>query len=166
MKSNEKEKVMQDFKDKKYDILVSTSVVEVGIDVPDATIMIIEDADRFGLSQLHQFRGRVGRSEMQSYCFLFAKSSALSKSRLKAMEKFSSGFDIADEDLKLRGPGEFLGTRQSGIPDIAMQHISNVKLIEIAHDYAENTLQESPDLAKYPLLKKELGKFQQNVHLE
>jgi ATP-dependent DNA helicase RecG len=166
LKSNEKEKVMQDFKNKKYDILVSTSVVEVGIDVPNATIMIIEDADRFGLSQLHQFRGRVGRNDLQSYCFLFAKSSTLSKSRLRAMEKFSSGFDIADQDLKLRGPGEFLGTRQSGIPDVAMQHISNVKLIEIAHEYAEKTLKESPDLKKFPLLEKEISKFQKNVHLE
>lgn len=82
------------------------------------------------------------------------------------MEKFSSGFDIADQDLKLRGPGEFLGTRQSGIPDVAMQHISNVKLIEIAHEYAEKTLKESPDLKKFPLLEKEISKFQKNVHLE
>ena len=166
LKSNEKEKIMQDFNDKKYDILVSTSVVEVGIDIPNASIMIIEDADRFGLSQLHQFRGRVGRSEHQSYCFLFAKSSALSKSRLKAMEKYSSGFDIAEEDFRLRGPGEFFGTRQSGLPDIAMQHITNVKLIEIASDYAKETLKENPSLKKYPLLQKELEKFQKNVHLE
>ena len=166
LKSNEKEKIMQDFNDKKYDILVSTSVVEVGIDIPNASIMIIEDADRFGLSQLHQFRGRVGRAEHQSYCFLFAKSSALTKSRLKAMEKYASGFDIAEEDFKLRGPGEFFGTRQSGLPDIAMQHVTNVKLIEIASDYAEETLKENPSLKKYPLLQKELEKFQKNVHLE
>ncbi|MDD5397284.1 MAG: ATP-dependent DNA helicase RecG [Candidatus Moranbacteria bacterium] len=167
IKSDEKEKVMQDFKDKKYDILVATSVVEVGIDVPNATVIIIEDAERFGLSQLHQFRGRVGRSELQSYCFLFTGSKTTkAKSRLGAMEKTSDGFKIAEEDLLLRGPGEFLGTRQSGLPDIAMEHISNVKLIEIAHDYAEQTLADSPDLSAFPLLQRELGKFQQNIHLE
>ena len=167
MKSAEKEKIMQDFKDKKYDILVSTSVVEVGIDIPNATTMIIEDADRFGLSQLHQFRGRVGRSDMQSYCFLFTgSSSSLAKDRLKALEKYSSGFDIAEKDFQMRGPGEFFGTRQSGLPDIAMQNVTNVKLIEISQSYAEKILKESPDLKKYPLLRKELEKFNQNVHLE
>ncbi|KKQ52227.1 MAG: ATP-dependent DNA helicase RecG [Parcubacteria group bacterium GW2011_GWD2_38_11] len=167
LKASEKEQVMADFKDKKYDILVATSVVEVGIDIPNATVIMIEDAERFGLSQLHQFRGRVGRSDKQSYCFLFTGSKTIkAKSRLSAMEKTSSGFAIAEEDLKLRGPGEFLGTRQSGLPDIAMEHLSNVKLIEIAQDYAEQTLQDSPDLKDYPLLQKELGKFQQNIHLE
>ncbi|HBI33871.1 MAG TPA: DNA helicase RecG [Candidatus Moranbacteria bacterium] len=167
LKAGEKEQVMADFKDKKYDILVATSVVEVGIDIPNATVIMIEDTERFGLSQLHQFRGRVGRSDKQSYCFLFTGSKTVkAKSRLSAMEKTSSGFAIAEEDLKLRGPGEFLGTRQSGLPDIAMEHLSNVKLIEIAHDYAEQTLQNSPDLKDYPLLQKELNKFQQNIHLE
>lgn len=167
LKSNEKEQVMDDFKSKKYDILIATSVVEVGIDIPNATVIMIEDAERFGLSQLHQFRGRVGRSTLQSYCFLFTGSKTTkAKSRLGAMEKTSNGFIIAEEDLKLRGPGEFLGTRQSGLPDIAMEHITNVKLIEIAHDYAEQILENSPDLKEYPLLQKELGKFQSNIHLE
>ena len=167
LKSSEKEKVMEDFKEKKYDILVATSVVEVGIDVPNASVIVIEDADRFGLAQLHQFRGRVGRAEHQSYCFLFTSSNtSKAKDRLHALVKFSSGFDIAEEDFKLRGPGEFFGTRQSGIPDAAMQHITNVKLIEIASDYAEQTLENSPDLSQYPLLQKELEKFQQNIHLE
>jgi ATP-dependent DNA helicase RecG len=167
LKSNEKEQVMDDFKSKKYDILIATSVVEVGIDIPNATVIMIEDAERFGLSQLHQFRGRVGRSALQSYCFLFTGSKTTkAKSRLGAMEKTSNGFVIAEEDLKLRGPGEFLGTRQSGLPDIAMEHITNVKLIEIAHDYAEQILENSPDLKEYPLLQKELGKFQSNIHLE
>jgi ATP-dependent DNA helicase RecG len=167
MKAGEKEKIMQDFNDRKYDILVATSVVEVGIDIPNATVMIIEDADRFGLSQLHQFRGRVGRSEHQSHCFLFTGSSTIkTKDRLKALVKYTNGFDIAQKDFELRGPGEFFGTRQSGLPDIAMQHVTNVKLIEIAHDYAEQTLTESPTLNAYPLLQKELEKFQQNIHLE
>jgi ATP-dependent DNA helicase RecG len=167
MKSDEKEKVMQDFKDKKYDILVATSVVEVGIDVPNASVIIIEDADRFGLSQLHQFRGRVGRGEHQSYCFLFTNNSSLkAKDRLGALVDHSSGFDIAQKDFELRGPGEFLGTRQSGLPDVAMEHIANVKLIEIAHDYAEQILENSPTLSEYPLIKNELAKFQKNIHLE
>lgn len=167
MKSNEKEKVMEDFKNKKHDILVATSVVEVGIDIPNASVIIIEDADRFGLSQLHQFRGRVGRGEHQSYCFLFTNNnSAKSKDRLRALVDHSSGFDIAEKDFKLRGPGEFLGTRQSGLPDVAMEHLVNTKLIEIAHDYAEQILENSPDLKEYPLLQKELDKFQQNIHLE
>ena len=167
MPAKEKDRVMQDFKDRKYDILIATSVVEVGIDIPNASVMLIEDADRFGLSQLHQFRGRVGRSELQSYCFLFTSSStSKAKDRLQALAKHTSGFDIAERDFELRGPGEFFGTRQSGLPDIAMQHIANVKLIEIAHDYAEKTLEESPDLKKYPLLQKKLEKFHQNVHLE
>lgn len=167
MKASEKEAVMADFKAKKYDILVATSVVEVGIDVPNATVIIIEDADRFGLSQLHQFRGRVGRSQLQSYCFLFASSNTeKSKSRLKAMEKSTNGFEIAEHDLKLRGPGEFLGTRQSGLPDIAMQHIANVKLIEISRAKAQQLLLEDPELNRHPLLKQQLSRFSKTIHLE
>jgi ATP-dependent DNA helicase RecG len=167
MSAKEKEKTMQDFQDKKYDILVSTSVVEVGIDIPNASVMIIEDADRFGLSQLHQFRGRVGRSDFQSYCFLFTSSATVKTTdRLKALVKYSSGFDIAEKDFEQRGPGEFFGKRQSGLPDIAMQHIANVKLIEISREYAEKILKESPDLGKYPLLQKAMEKFNHDVHLE
>ncbi|MEI8343652.1 MAG: ATP-dependent DNA helicase RecG [Candidatus Moraniibacteriota bacterium] len=167
LKAKEKEAVMADYKNKKYDILVATSVVEVGIDVPNATVIIIEDADRFGLSQLHQFRGRVGRSQLQSYCFLLAsRSTVKSRSRLATMEKTNNGFEIAEADLKLRGPGEFLGVRQSGLPDIAMQHLGNVKLIEISRQKALELLKNSPTLSRYPLLKKELEKFATNVHLE
>lgn len=167
MKAAEKEEVMADFKNKKYDILVATSVVEVGIDVPNATVIIIEDADRFGLSQLHQFRGRVGRGEFQSYCFLLTeKSTEKTKSRLRALVNSSSGFVIAEEDLKLRGPGEFLGTRQSGLPDITMQHITDVKLIETAHEYAEQLINEDSKLIMHPLLKEELSRFTKFAHLE
>jgi ATP-dependent DNA helicase RecG len=167
LKSTEKEKVMADFQAGKYDILVATSVVEVGIDVPNASVMMIEDADRFGLSQLHQFRGRVGRSQFQSYCFLLTGSStAKAKSRLGALVKSNNGFDIAEQDLKLRGPGEFLGTRQSGLPDIAMEHLANVRLIEITREKAQKMLAEDPELKKHKLLAKELERFANNVHLE
>ena len=167
LKPNEKEKVMQDFSEKKLDILVATAVVEVGIDIPNATVMIIEDADRFGLSQLHQFRGRIGRGEHQSYCFLFTGSdSAWAKKRLQALVEFSDGFKIAEVDLKQRGPGEFLGTRQSGLPDIAMENIANVKLVQIAREEAENLLKSDPALKKHPELKNALNKFNQEIHLE
>jgi len=167
LKSSEKEKVMDDFKNKKFDILVATSVVEVGIDVPNATVIIIEDAERFGLSQLHQFRGRVGRGEHQSYCFLFTQSSTVkTKSRLGALEKSNSGFDIAQKDLELRGPGQFLGTRQSGLPDIAMENIANVRLIEISKKYAEAIIAEDPRLENHPLLAEEISNLNRSVHLE
>ena len=167
LKSSEKEKVMDDFKNKKFDILVATSVVEVGIDVPNATVIIIEDTERFGLSQLHQFRGRVGRGEHQSYCFLFTGSStAKTKSRLGALEKSNSGFDIAQKDLELRGPGQFLGTRQSGLPDITMENIANVRLIEISKKYAEEIINDDPDLENHPLLAEEIGNLNRSIHLE
>jgi len=167
LKSDEKEKAMQDFSDRKTDILVATAVVEVGIDIPNASVMIIEDADRFGLSQLHQFRGRIGRAEHQSYCFLFTNSTGENATqRLKALIDSENGFEIAEKDLKLRGPGEFLGTRQSGLPDIAMENLTNVKLITIAREEAENILQTDFQLKKHPLLASALQKFNQEIHLE
>ncbi|HDZ85256.1 MAG TPA: DNA helicase RecG, partial [Candidatus Moranbacteria bacterium] len=149
------------------DILVSTAVVEVGIDIPNATVMLIEDADRFGLSQLHQFRGRVGRAEHQSYCFLFTSSDfSKTKARLKALVESENGFKIAEKDLELRGPGEFFGTRQSGIPDIAMENITNVKLIQVAREEAQNIIKSDPELKKHPQLAEALQKFSQKIHLE
>lgn len=167
MKAKEKEEVMRDFKDGKYDILVSTSVVEVGIDIPNASVMLIEDADRFGLSQLHQFRGRVGRAEHQSYCFLVpgAYGSAENK-RLQALAKHASGFDIAEEDLALRGPGAFFGTRQSGLPDVSMENLGNIRLVELARSEAADLLTEDPSLEEHPLLKAELARFEGRIHLE
>jgi ATP-dependent DNA helicase RecG len=162
-----KETVMKEFAEKKLDILVATAVVEVGIDIPNASVMIIEDADRFGLSQLHQFRGRIGRGEHQSYCFLFTSSdSGLAKKRLKALVNNSDGFAIAEKDLELRGPGQFFGTRQSGIPDIAMENLTNIKLIQIAREEAQNLLASDPELKKHLLLKDALQKFDEKVHLE
>jgi ATP-dependent DNA helicase RecG len=167
LKPKEKEEAMKKFQDKKLDILVATAVVEVGIDIPNASVMIIEDADRFGLSQLHQFRGRIGRGEHQSYCFLFTNSdSANAKKRLKALVESEDGFKIAEMDLELRGPGQFFGTLQSGLPDITMENLGNIKLIKFARAEAQELLKNDPALSNHPEIKKALQKFQEQVHLE
>lgn len=167
LKAKEKEVVMRDFKEKKYDILVATAVVEVGIDVPNASIMMIEEAERFGLAQLHQFRGRVGRGEHQSYCFLLpGKESAVANERLKILEKTNNGFEIAEADLGIRGPGAFFGSRQSGLPDIAMENLNNMRLITIARDEAKNILMADPLLTQHSLLQKALQIFEEKIHLE
>jgi len=147
MKNAEKEAVMHDFKDGALDVLVSTSVVEVGIDVPNATVMLVEAADRFGLSQLHQFRGRVGRGENQSYCILLSENpSEYGQERLKAIEELTDGFALAEKDLELRGPGEFFGTRQSGLPDLKMARLSDVRLLEMARREAGLLFEKDPGL--------------------
>jgi ATP-dependent DNA helicase RecG len=167
LKSKDKEEIMRDFKDKKYDILVSTSVIEVGVDVPNATIMVIEGSERFGLSQLHQFRGRVGRSDYQSHCFLFTgSSSATTNRRLKALTESEDGFKLAEKDLEIRGPGQFIGVRQSGRPDTAMQYLHDVKLIQQARIEAQSLFEFDPKLEKFPALKQALDKFDKEVHLE
>ena len=167
MKTKEKQEIMQNFKDGKIDILVSTSVVEVGVDVPNATIMMIEGAEKFGLAQLHQFRGRVGRSEHQSYCFLFTESSGkINNRRLKALISSESGFELAEKDLQIRGPGDFSGQRQWGLPDLAMASLADVSLVEKATKEAREILAEDPELMKYPLLGEKLKEFRQRIHLE
>lgn len=154
LKNDEKEQVMADFKNKKYDILVSTTVVEVGVDVPNATVMLIENAERFGLSQLHQLRGRVGRNSLQSYCILqTASKSQETRERLKIMTETNDGFVIAEKDLQLRGPGEFLGTRQSGLPDLIISDIvRDAKILEIARNEAIDFV-KSHKIDDYPKLK-------------
>ena len=167
MKPKEKEKIMIDFRNGEIDILVSTSVVEVGVDVPRATIMMIEGAECFGLSQLHQFRGRVGRSDMQSYCFLFTTSpDQLNRRRLKALVESNNGFELAQKDLEIRGPGSLYGTQQWGIPDMAMQGLSNIFLVEKTRASAKELLEKDPTLEKYPLLKERLKNFEKRIHFE
>lgn len=154
LKNDEKEQVMADFKEKKYDILVSTTVVEVGVDVPNATVMLIENAERFGLSQLHQLRGRVGRNDLQSYCILHTSTkSQETKERLNIMTQTNDGFVIAEKDLQLRGPGEFLGTRQSGLPDLIISDIvRDAKILEMARNEAIDFVKTNK-IENYPLLK-------------
>lgn len=154
LKNDEKEQVMKDFKDKKYDILVSTTVVEVGVDVPNATVMLIENAERFGLSQLHQLRGRVGRNSLQSYCILHTSTkSQETRERLNIMTQTNDGFVIAEKDLQLRGPGEFLGTRQSGLPDLIISDIvRDAKILEMARNEAIDFVKTNK-IEDYPKLK-------------
>ncbi len=154
LKNDEKEQVMADFKAKKYDILVSTTVVEVGVDVPNATVMLIENSERFGLSQLHQLRGRVGRNDLQSYCILHtASKSQETRERLNIMTQTNDGFVIAEKDLQLRGPGEFLGTRQSGLPDLIISDIvRDAKILETARNEAIDYTKKY-NIDDYPMLK-------------
>ncbi len=164
MSAVEKDKVMRRFHSGELDILVSTPVVEVGIDVPNATIMLVESADRFGLSQLHQFRGRVGRGQEQSYCMLLAENpSQVGRERLDIIEKVHDGFQLAEEDLKLRGPGEFFGTRQSGLPNLRMAKLSDIALLELARSEAIRLFEKDPGLEKpeHKLLAKELAQVWQ-----
>ena len=154
LKNDEKDDVMNKFKNKEYDILVSTTVVEVGVDVPNATVIVIENAERFGLSQLHQLRGRVGRSDLQSYCILSSSTkSQETKARLNIMTQTNDGFVIAEKDLQLRGPGEFLGTRQSGLPDMIIADIvADAKILELARSEAIN-FAKNYDINDFPVLK-------------
>ena len=164
MKPAEKEKTLDQFKNKKIDILVSTSVIEVGIDFPNATIMMIEGADKFGLAQLHQFRGRVGRGKKQSYCLLFSEFT--NNPRLKAMTRFQDGFSLAEKDLKLRGPGDLLGQRQWGIPDFVMASLKDINLIDQTRQAAKQILEKDPELKKYSLLKQRINQIKKTIHLE
>jgi ATP-dependent DNA helicase RecG len=148
MKAAEKEQIMAAFRRQEYDILVSTSVVEVGIDIPNATLMLVEGAERFGLSQLHQFRGRVGRGEHQSYCILVSDTAlSTSMERLRVIEENHDGFRLAEEDMRLRGPGEFFGTRQSGAFDLRMARLSDMDTLQLARREAEYLFGEDPNLA-------------------
>jgi ATP-dependent DNA helicase RecG len=152
MTGEEKEATMARFARGELDVLVATSVIEVGIDVPNATVMLIEGADRFGLAQLHQFRGRVGRGEHASYCLLVSDSSSeRARERLKAVEATNDGFELARKDLEMRGPGEFLGTRQSGLSEAVLRmelaDIADLRLVERAREAARRFFETDPELA-------------------
>ena len=140
---------MEDFASGQLDILVSTTVVEVGVDVPNAVVMLIENAERYGLSQLHQLRGRVGRSDKKSYCVLLTRSaSQMTRERLETMCRTNDGFEIAREDLRIRGPGEFFGQRQSGVPGLKIADLgADMTLLASAHDAALALLAQDPQLS-------------------
>jgi ATP-dependent DNA helicase RecG len=164
MSAEEKDAVMTQFRSGTLHILVSTAVVEVGIDVPNATVMLVEGANRFGLAQLHQFRGRVGRGEYQSWCLLLADSATPeAEARLRIISETNDGFKLAEEDLKMRGPGEFFGTRQSGLPDIRVARLSDINLLHTAREEAQEVFRADPSLSQpeHQLLAQKVKRFWQ-----
>ncbi len=161
MKNTEKESIMRDFAEKKYDVLVATTVIEVGVDVPNANLMIVEDADRFGLSQLHQLRGRVGRGERESYCIFFgADKGETARERLKTLCKTNDGFEVAKADLEQRGPGDFFGRRQHGLPALRFAGAAtDLQLMQSARDEAEMILEKDPKLEGFPELRERVDRM-------
>ena len=156
---------MADFASGKTDILVSTTVVEVGVDVPNATVILIENADRFGLAQLHQLRGRVGRSEHQSYCYLMMSDSKAPSKRLKEIEKSNDGFYLAEVDLRLRGPGEIYGRAQHGDLNLQVATLGDTKLIARAQKEAKAFVESGRDLVQYKQLANQVEKYQRLTKL-
>lgn len=166
LKKDEKDEVMRQFADHEIDILVSTSVVEVGVNVPNATNIIIEGAERFGLSQLHQLRGRVIRSTHQPYCYLFADvKTETTEQRMDALITAKNGFELAEYDLQFRGTGEMMGNKQSGVSDLAMEAIKNIKLVEAARTEAQTIIEKS-ELVKYPTLQNRFEEIKEKMYLE
>lgn len=167
LKPKEKDETMNNFEKGKIDILVATSVIEVGVNIPNATVIIIEGAERFGLAQLHQLRGRVLRSTHQPYCFIFTESkTAKTIDRLRALKKAKNGFELAEYDLEFRGPGELSGKKQWGISDVGMEALKNIKMVEAAREEAQNILENDPELKNYPLIKERLKQENLNIHFE
>ena len=162
LNGEEKETVMRAFHAGDLDVLVATSVIEVGVDVPNATVMVIEGANRFGLAQLHQFRGRVGRGEHQSHCMLVAdETTPEAEERLTALEQTNDGFQLAEKDLELRGPGEFFGRRQSGLPELRLASLSDMTMLQAARDEAARLFKDDPylDQEGHQLLQQRVQRF-------
>jgi len=167
LKPIEKDKIMSDFAKGKITLLVATSVIEVGVNVPNATIIILEGAERFGLAQLHQLRGRVIRSNHQAYCYIFSETKTKKTlDRLKALQTAKNGFELAELDLTLRGAGELTGKKQWGISDLGMEAIKNIKMVEASRTEAQKIISQNPDLKKYPLIKKKITQVQESTHFE
>lgn len=167
LKSKEKEEVMQKFKDKKTDILVATSVIEVGVNVPNSTVIIIEGAERFGLAQLHQLRGRVMRSSHQSYCYVFSDSeSKQTFERLQAFQSAKNGFELAEKDLLQRGFGDLAGKKQWGMSDLAMESLKNIKMVEASREEAKKIISEDFELENFPETKEHLENKNSKIHFE
>jgi ATP-dependent DNA helicase RecG len=167
MSATAKEETMLKFKDHKIDILVATSVVEVGVNVPNATVILIEGAERFGLAQLHQLRGRVLRSSHQAYCFVFPETSGeKTVERLKALTTAKNGFELAEHDLRQRGAGELYGRKQWGLSDLAMEAIKNIKMVEAAREEAAQIISTDPNLSKHPILLERLSQASSKIHFE
>ena len=162
----EKEQVMEEFKNGDLDILISTSVIEVGIDVPNATVMLIDGAERFGLSQLHQFRGRVGRGEHESFCLLLTGDAGHeARERVRTVERIQDGFQLAEEDLRLRGSGEYLGTRQSGLSELSVARITDQDILSLARREASRILDSDPDLSneRHAALRKRVEEYSRSA---
>ena len=168
VKSKEKEEIMRSFKSGNAPVLVSTTVIEVGVDVPEATVMVIEGAERFGLAQLHQLRGRVGRSDKASFCFLRPSGSLMgtARERLDAFVKCQNGFELAEMDLRFRGPGNVFGSAQSGFPDFQLATLGDVLLMKKARDWAGKTLQDDPFLEGHPTIRDQVQEELEDLHLE
>lgn len=167
LKKDEKEEVMAEFVKNKINILVTTAVIEVGVDVPNATTMVIEGADRFGLAQLHQFRGRVGRSDLQSYCFLFSDNlNSKTRERLTILTQSEDGFHLAEQDLMLRGPGEFWGQKQSGLPNLKIADFKDMSLIKETQEAAQELILQNPELAGFEALKAKILEYKDSWHNE
>jgi len=166
MSDEKKQNTMSKFADGAIDLLVATSVIEVGVNVPEATTIIIENAEQFGLAQLHQLRGRIQRSNQTPHCFLFADiRNDKTKKRLRALEEFSSGFDLAEKDLEIRGPGSMVGKRQSGMADIAMDALKNKQLVQKAAEAAQNIINTDPDLGDHPDITNRIKRLKESTHL-
>ncbi len=167
LEARSRTKTMRDFLDNKINIVVSTSVIEVGIDVPNATVIMIEGAERFGLAQLHQFRGRVGRGRYQSYCFLLTEAEGdAARARLQALVTSNDGFELAQKDLEIRGPGEIYGLRQSGFPQFKIASLTDLPIIKKSRILAKNILAKDFEMSSYPLISQKMKDFRDSIHWE